>query len=1075
MTEPSEQPKAEPKQKKEERGGLLKLAIERPVTVMVGVILTVFFGGAAVLALPIQLTPDIQVPTLTVRTTWPGATPQEIEREILEEQEEVLKSVQRLDRMVAEARPDQGSLTLEFEVGTDIDEALVRVSNQLQQVSSYPEAARQPIVATSNSSGPPLAVIIIRSRTPGDPVESYRTWVAEDIVPELERIKGVSDVRHLGGRDTEVHIDFDPHELAARGISVDLLANRVRAELKDRSGGDITRGKRRVLVRTMLAPAELDELEGIVLKTGPNLEPVRVGDVAKVRFGLRKATSVAFADDRPSMALLLSREAGTNVLEVSTEIRDEVERLDREQFAPRNLEMVVVSDQSGYIEGALDLVRQNLLLGAVLAIITLLVFLRSFGASVIISVAIPVCIFGTALVMTALGRTINIVSLAGITFAIGMVVDNSIVALENIETWRGKVTDSKEAALRGVQEVAGALLASTLTTAAVFIPIIAWEGEVGELLRDVAYAIAGSVIISLVVSVLVIPSLSARFLKAKKPQQAKEKKKRTGPLGTILELAANFRDGIARSVQWLLARAWRSIVVVAAAVVLTSSAAYFFLPKLEYLPSGNRNLVFGIMVPPPGYSVEELDKIGLQVQGQVASHIGVEKDGVPSISRSFFVGSPERLFGGAVAEDPEKVEGVLSFIKDAQNSVPGMISFATQASLFGRSIGGGRAVEVEISGPELTTLTAIGRQMFGMSRGALPGAQVRPVPSLDDGAPEVHIIPNRDKAAALQMRGDTLGLLVDAYIDGAIVGEYAPPGNPKVDVVLRAGDREVEAITTTDALRASPVVTPSGKVVPLEVLAHTEDTIGPTIIQRLERRRAITLQISPPEDIPLEQAIEIVESKVIAPMKEAGQIPDEVQINIAGTAGKLAEAKERFALILIIAFLLSYLLLAALFEDFLAPIAVLVTVPLAAGGGILFLRGVDQFLGTQPLDLMTALGFLILIGVVVNNAILVVDGSLAYLSDGEPLEVAVTEAVRGRVRPIFMSTMTSLAGLTPMVILPGSGSELYRGVGAVVLGGLAVSSLLTIFVVPSFFALLWRIRAAMPWSQLDLETQEETA
>jgi len=1070
MSEPShenETPKDEPK----ERGGLLAIAIERPVTVMVGVILTVFFGAAAVIALPIQLTPDVQVPTLTVRTTWPGATPQEIEREILEEQEEVLKSVQRLDRMVAEARPDQGSLTLEFEVGTDIDEALVRVSNQLQQVPSYPESSRQPIVATSNSSGPPLAVIIIRSKTEGEPVASHRTWVAEDIVPELERIKGVSDVRHLGGRDTEVHIDFDPHELAARGISVDLLSNRIRAELKDRSGGDITRGKRRVLVRTMLAPEELDELEGIVLRTGPNLEPVRVGDVARVRFGLRKATSVAYANDRPSMALLLSREAGTNVLEVSNEIRSEVERLDREQFSPRNLEMVVVSDQSGYIEGALDLVRQNLLLGAILAVFTLLIFLRSFGASVIISVAIPVCIFGTAVVMTALGRTINIVSLAGITFAIGMVVDNSIVALENIETWRDKVTDPKEAALQGVREVAGALLASTLTTAAVFIPIIAWEGEVGELLRDVAYAIAGSVIISLVVSVMVIPSLSAKFLKPKK-KKTKEEKKQRGALGAALEFAANFRDGIARATQWLLARSWRSVVIVATAVVLTSSAAYFFLPKLEYLPSGNRNLVFGIMVPPPGYSVDELDTIAQHVQGEVASHIGVEKDGAPAISRSFFVGSPERLFGGAVAEDPNKVSGVLDFLKKTQGSVPGMISFATQASLFGRSIGGGRAVEVEISGPELATLTAVGRQMFGMARGALPGAQVRPVPSLDDGAPEVHITPNRDKAAALQMRGDTLGLLVDAYIDGAIVGEYAPPGTPKIDVVLRAGDREEESITSTEALLAAPVVTPSGRVVPLEVLADAKDTIGPTIIQRLERSRAITLQISPPEDIPLEQAIEIVKSEVIGPMQEAGKIPSDVQINIAGTAGKLAEAKERFAFILLIAFLLSYLLLAALFEDFLAPVAVLVTIPLAAGGGILTLRGVDQFLGSQPLDLMTALGFLILIGVVVNNAILVVDGSLANLAKGAALEDAVTEAVRGRVRPIFMSTMTSLAGLTPMVVLPGSGSELYRGVGAVVLGGLAVSSLLTIFVVPSMFTLLWRVRAAMPWSNLSLDPEE---
>lgn len=1074
----------QPREESTRPRGLLAAAISRPVTVMVGVILTVFFGGAAILALPIQLTPDIQVPTLTVRTSWPGATPQEVEREILEEQEEALKSVQRLDRMIAEARPNQGSLTLEFEVGTDIDEALVRVSNQLQQVPSYPEAARQPVVATSNSSGPPLAVIIARHRQPGQPVEAYRTWVAEEIIPQLERIKGVSDVRHLGGRDTEVHVDFDPHELAARGVSVQALAGRISAELSDRSGGDITRGKRRILVRTMLAPEELPELEELVLRVGPDREPVRVGDVARVRFGLRKATSVAFANDRPSMAILLSREAGTNVLEVSRDIRRVVDELDRERFAPRDLELVVVSDQTSYIEGALDLVQQNLLLGAALAVLVLLVFLRSFGASVIISVAIPVCIFGTALVMTLLGRTVNVVSLAGITFAIGMVVDNSIVALENIDTWRKRLEDSREAALEGVREVGGAMLASTLTTAAVFIPIIAWEGEVGELLRDVAYAISGAVIISLVVSLLVIPSLSARFLKSKAPAREEaagedgegEEADRASPPPSaarrVLGLAASFRDGVTRSVQWLVARSWRALTVVIVAVALTSAAAYFLLPKLEYLPSGNRNLVFGIMVPPPGYSVDELDRIGRHVQRQVADHTGVAKDGVPEIARSFFVGSPERLFGGAVAANPDEVPGVLSYLKKVQGEVPGMISFATQASLFGRSIGGGRSVEIEITGAELSTLTALGRRMFGMARKALPGAQVRPVPTLDDGAPELHIEPRRQEAAALQMPGDALGLVVDAYIDGAIVGEYAPPGRPRVDVVVRAGDREVEAIPSAEELRAAPVVTPSGQVVPLGVLAETRDTIGPTIIRRLERRRSITLRISPPEDVPLERAIELVRQDVITPLEQEGAIPGGVQIDIAGTAGKLADAKERFALILLVAFAISYLLLAALFEDFLAPVAVLVTIPLAAGGGILALRGVDMYLGTQPLDLMTALGFLILIGVVVNNAILVVDGALAGLRRGEVFEEAVAQAVRSRVRPIFMSTLTSLAGLAPMVLFSGSGSELYRGVGAVVLGGLGLSSVLTIFVVPSLFALLWRGRAALPWSQLELEAGE---
>jgi HAE1 family hydrophobic/amphiphilic exporter-1 len=1062
------------------RRGLLEFAIDRPVTVIVGVILTVMFGAASILALPIQLTPDVEVPTLTVRTTWPGATPQEVERELIEDQEEVLKSVQGLERMVSEARPNSASVTLEFEVGTDLDEALVRVSNQLQQISGAPESAREPTVATSNSSGPPLAVIIIRSRTPGEPVEAYRTWVAEEIIPALERIKGVSDVRHLGGRDAEIHVDFDPHELAARGVSVDALAARLRAELKDRSGGDVTRGKRRVLVRTVLAPERVEELEELVLRVGPDLEPVRLGDVARVRLGLRKATSVAYANDSPSMALLLSREVGTNVLEVSTAIRDEVARLDDERFAPEGLEMVVVSDQSGYIQGALDLVQQNLLLGAALAVLVLLIFLRSFGASVIIAVAIPTCVFGTALVMNALGRTVNVVSLAGVTFAIGMVVDNSIVALENIETWRSREPDTRRAALEGVREVAGALLASTLTTAAVFVPIIAWQGEVGELLRDVAYAIAGSVLISLVVSVLVIPSLSARFLSSKVEVAVEEDAEADaeadapgrGPLGWALSVAASFRDGVARAVGWLVGRAWRSALVVTLAVALTSAAAVGLLPKLEYLPSGNRNLVFGIIVPPPGYAVDELDAIGRRVQSDITSHVGVERDGVPAIARSFFVGSPERLFGGAVAEDPEQVSGVLAYLRRTQSQIPDVIAFATQASLFGRSLGGGRSIEVELTGADLKDLTAVGRRVFGASRAALAGAQVRPVPGLDDGAPELHVVPRRAEAAALQMRGDSLGLVVDAYVDGAIVGEYAPPGQPELDVVLRAGDLEEDTITSAAALSAAPVVTPGGQVVPLEVLARTQDALGPTIIRRIERRRSITLQISPPEDLPLERALEIVQAEVLDPLVNDGGLPPGVDVTVAGTAGKLDEAKQRFLFILLVAFVISFLLLAALFEDFLAPVAVLVTVPLAAGGGILALRGVDAFLLPQPLDLMTALGFLILIGVVVNNAILVVDGALAAMRKGEGIDDAVAGAVRGRVRPIFMSTMTSLAGLTPMVLITGSGSELYRGVGAVVLGGLAVSSVLTIVVVPCLFTLLWRARAAMPWSTLELDPVE---
>ena len=417
---------------------------------------------------------------------------------------------------------------------------------------------------------------------------------------------------------------------------------------------------------------------------------------------------------------------------------------------------------------------------------------------------------------------------------------------------------------------------------------------------------------------------------------------------------------------------------------------------------------------------------------------------------------------------------MLGWIRSVQAEIPGFISFATKASLFGRA-GGGRSIEVNLIGSDLATLTDLGGRLFGAIRAGLPGAQVRPVPSLDPGAPELRAYPRRAHAAALSPSTDDLGLVVDALVDGAVIGQLGPEGEPELDVMLRAVRADGSRFRSTDDLRSAPVVTPTGDVVPLGVLADLREELGPTVLRRIERRRAITLMVSPPDDLPLERALQILEDDIIAPLRTEGAIARGVDISISGAAGDLEVAKSQFASVLLLALIISYLLMAALFEDFLAPIVVLVTLPLAAAGGVGGLRLVDAFLGPQPLDLMTALGFLILIGVVVNNAILVVDGAIGRLREDEPLVEAISGAVEARVRPILMTTATSLAGLLPMVILPGSGSELYRGVGAVVLGGLALSTALTLFVVPSFFALVWRLRARFSSRALQPEPEAQPA
>ena len=1049
-------------------GGIIRWAVSRPVSVMVGVILLVMFGALSIRGIPIQLTPDITEPSISVNTVWPGATPNEVEAEILEKQEEALKSLPGLVRMTSSASRNSGTVTLELEVGASIDEALVRVSNLLSQVADYPQNAKQPAISTANSSGPPLAVIIIQSDPPGREVGEYRTWLDDVIAPRLERIRGVASIRVIGGREQEIQIDFDPIALASRGLTVAGISRSIRAELVDVSAGDIPSGKRRYVVRTEVAPPDPVDLERTVLKVRDDGTPVLLGQVATVRTGLRKAEAAGKVDGSPSMAMLFFREAGSNVLEVTREIHRVVAELQADFMAPEGLEMRIVSDQTGYIEGALELVRNNLLLGAGFAVLVLLLFLRSVGASAIVAISIPICIVGTALFMSLMGRTINIVSLAGMAFAVGMVVDNSIVVLENIDTWRKRETDIARAAVMGAREVWGAILASTLTTAAVFIPIIAWQDEVGELLRDIAIAVSTAVFVSLIVSVIVIPSFSAVLLRARgdKPAGPPSGDEDREPTGEPVEHdgageAASTDDGdrdddehgaIGNAVHWIVRSPTRSIVLSGGGIVAAVVIGLALLPSLEYLPEGNRNIVFGVIVPPPGYSVQEMDRIGTKIQSQLVPHIGVEVDGVPAIERTFYLGQPDQAFMGASAEDPKRVAELTAYLRKVLATIPGVFGFASQASLFGRRLGGGRAIEVDITGTDLTQMTGYGGQLLGALKQAMPGAQIRPIPGLDPGAPELRVHPKRAEAAAVGMTSADIGLLIDVYVDGAIIGELGRSGEPKRDVVLRATGVSIDSAAT---LEAAPAATPSGQVVPVSRFASVAETLGPTVIQRIERSRAITLQISPPEDVPLEDAVAIVKRTVA----ETARPPQGIRLAYAGSAGKLEQTKSRLASVLLLAVIITFLLLAALFEDFVAPIAILVTVPLAGAGGLLGLAIVDKWLGKQPLDMLTAMGFVILIGVVVNNAILIVDGALSRMRTRQlSIADAVASAVRWRVRPIMMSALTSLAGLLPLVLFPGAGSELYRGVGGVVLGGLALSTVLSLFLVPAVFTTLWRIR-----------------
>ncbi|MEL6186631.1 MAG: efflux RND transporter permease subunit, partial [Myxococcota bacterium] len=522
----------------------------------------------------------------------------------------------------------------------------------------------------------------------------------------------------------------------------------------------------------------------------------------------------------------------------------------------------------------------------------------------------------------------------------------------------------------------------------------------------------------------------------------------------VVAWASRVRDRVAGWVARLARSPSASAGVVGAALALSIGAAALFLPPLEYLPNGNRPFVFGILVPPPGYAVEEMGRVGARVQEEVVPHIGREVDGVPPITRTFFVARRSGAFMGAGSQDPSRTKGVAQYMRSVMANIPGVFGIANQASLFGRSLAGGRQIEIELSGSSLDVLNAAGREVMAKVREVLPTAQARPNPPLDGGAAELHVRPRRKEAAQAGLTGADIGLATDALVDGAIIGEVGRPGEPKVDGLVAA---EGGGVQTARALASAPVSTRDGRVLRLGNVATIERSVGPTTIRRIERRRAVVIQVAPPDDVALETALTILRDDVVGGLRAEGKLSSDIESRLSGAAGDLEDARGRFAQVLLLAVFISFLLMAALFEDFLAPVVVLVTVPLAAAGGILGLRFVDAFLGAQALDMLTAVGFVILIGVVVNNAILVVDGALLRLREGASLDVAVGESVGGRLRPILMSALTSLAGLSPLVFFPGSGSELYRGVGSIVLGGLALSTALTVIVVPALFSLVWRL------------------
>ena len=1042
---------------------LIHTAIYRPIAVISAVLMIVLFGLVALKTIPIQLAPDVNRPIITVTTFWPGAAPAEVEREIVNRQEEQFSGLEGLESITGRAEPGRSRISLEFSVGANMDRALLLVANRLDRVSGYPDEVDQPTLDTAGSEDNAIAWFIMnRSAGNNRPIHEFGDFVEDIIKERIERVPGVSRVDVYGGSERQIEIIVAPELLARYRLTVPALATALRAANASMSAGDVVEGKRRYVVR---AEGELNSLQAVrevVVRSsgqtaGGGLARVTVDDIAEVRFGFKDPTANIRLLGKESLAMSAKRQTGANVIETMARIDEAIFELNASAIPGSGLTLRQVYDETVYINSAIDLVKQNIWIGGSLAVLVLLLFLRSLRATLVIAVAIPVSVIGAFVAMAAMGRSINVISLAGIAFAVGMVVDAAIVVLENIYRHREQGYSAARAALDGALQVWGAVLVSSLTTVMVFIPILVMELEAGQLFRDIAVAISVSVMLSLLVSITVIPAISQKLFQYS-TADGQEKSITRLRLPVIDHFGEAFSRAAVGYTRAVVGNRILALALVVIATVAAGGLAWKFLPKLEYLPEGNRNLVFGIIIPPPGYNLQTTAEIAKGIEQATRPHWASETGPEsapgepPKIERFFFVATRATTFIGAIATDAQRAGELIPILEGPVFREPGTFGFINQPSIFGRGIGGGRKIELDISGPEIEQLLGVALRSMGKIGQVLPfkeGNQLRPNPGLELGAPEIRVIPDRIRLADNGVSARELGETVDAFNDGLRVAQVTV-GSDRLDLVLRGLKGTV---TETQGIASLPVITALGRIVPVSTLATIEMTSGPTELRHRERQRTITIEIRPAPGIPLETALEKVRESVIAPLIAEG-LPPGVELLISGTADQLNQTWDAMVINLMLAMVIVYLVMAILFESFIYPLIILLSVPVAAAGGVGGLVVLNMY-AFQPLDMLTLLGFVILIGIVVNNAILLVHQALHHFrEDRMDAASAIESATRNRIRPIFMSTLTSVCGMLPLVLFPGAGSELYRGLGSVVVGGLSMSAVLTLILVPPLMAML---------------------
>lgn len=989
-------------------------------------ILVVVFGFYSFQNLPLALMPSMEVPAAVVYATYPGAGPEDIEQQVTKKLEGAVAGLSGLDTLQSTSSENMAMLVIRFTNDTDMDQAMTDLRDKVAQVKSQlPDDASDPTVMSIDIDSMPVVSVALR----GNDLASLQSIAEDEIQPALERLDGVASVDISGGYEQEIAVHTDASRLKGYNLTISSIGQQLGADNIAIPGGDLDNGSQTLAVRTDGEYSSIDDVKNALISL-PAGGTVRLSQIADVSMQPKDQDAISKVDGEECIILSVNKQSGSNTAQIAELAKAEFDSLLKSNDS---LQWNIVMDQSDYINMTVDNAIQNIWMGVLFAAIVLFLFLRDFGATMAVTIAMPCCILFTFLIMNVLGITLNMMSLGGITLGVGMIVDNSIVVLENIFTYRADGYDRLEACTKGTGEVIGAVIASTLTTVAVFLPIALSGGMAGMMFKEFCITIVALLLSSLIISITLVPLLCYFLLGGTKQQSIKPQGSGATPI-TEKPLSRAYRS----SLNFLITHRWAGValtVVICIVSVLSVSQA-----GMELIPEMDEGEVSVTVSMPNGSTMEDTAAI----EDRIAA---IAVDTIPELEQIYYsTGSSTSIMssssGASVTislvdldqRDRSSADIAKQLRHDLQDIAGCELTVSTSSTM---SMSTDSDISVELTGDDYDQLAETADDLANQIS-ALPDA-INVESSAGEQTPRVAVKINRENASRFGLNAATIGGLVRGELIGSTATTLRMNGE-EYDVTV-AGDEDVA--TSLDALRSMQIPTMTGGTVPLSMVADVYTELSPQSIVRKNQKETVT--ITGESESGDSNAIKAAVDDIVAKY----ELPDGVEVGEGDTAAsQIEETTGTLMLALAVAILLVYFILATQFNSFSLPIAIMLILPIGLLGSMILLWPTGNHV-----SMVALLGVIILAGTVVNSSIVLIDYTLQRRQRGEDKNTAILNACPRRVRPVLMTAMTTILGLVPMVCSSGEGSEMMKPMGVVMMTGMVISTIATLFITPVYYSL----------------------